>query len=148
VRRLAPLLLVLVAAACGTEEHASDGRVPLSISTGDGAAVLRVEIADTPEERTEGLMHRTSLPEDAGMAFLWDEPVDAGFWMKDTLIPLQIAFWDEDGAIVALFEMTPCETEPCETYGPEDPYVGAVEANSGWFTDHGVEVGDTVELDA
>jgi hypothetical protein len=134
--------------SCGGEEGASDDRVPLTISAAEGEVVLQVEIADTPEERAVGLMHRSSLPEDAGMAFLWDEPVEAGFWMKDTLIPLQIAFWGEDGAILALFEMTPCEAEPCETYGPDEPYAGAVEANSGWFTAHGVEVGDTVELDA
>ena len=93
-------------------------------------------------------MNRTSLGADAGMAFLWDEPIEARFWMKDTLIPLQIAFWGKDGRIVGLAEMEPCEEGPCPTYGPDQAFVGAVETNAGWFTAHGVAVGDTVELDA
>jgi hypothetical protein len=150
--RSATLLAVVVAvllAACSADGDAADGgTVPLRISTAEGTATLDVEIADTPDERSEGLSNRTSLAEDGGMAFVWDEPVQARFWMKDTLIPLQIAFWGEDDAVLALFEMIPCEAEPCETYGPDEPFVGAVEANAGWFTEHGVEVGDTVELDA
>jgi uncharacterized membrane protein (UPF0127 family) len=93
-------------------------------------------------------MDRESLPADAGMAFVWDRPVDVDFWMKDTLIPLQIAFWDESGRVVGLFEMEPCTADPCATYGPDDRVVGAAEANAGWFTEHGVRVGDTVELHA
>ncbi len=149
MRRLAPLLLVLVLSACGSEEPARDGgRVPLRIRTAEAEVTLRVEIADTSAERAEGLSNRRSVPADAGMAFVWDRPVEADFWMKDTLIPLQIAFWDDDGRIVALFEMAPCAADPCPTYGPDEPIVGAVEANAGWFTEHGVRVGDTVELDA
>ena len=142
-------MLTLLLAACGSDDPTgADGPLPLRIATADGEVTLQVEIADTPDERSEGLSNRTSLPEDAGMAFVWDEPVEARFWMKDTLIPLQIAFWGRDGAILAMFEMEPCPAEPCPTYGPDEPFVGAVEANSGWFTDHGVEVGDTVTLDA
>jgi uncharacterized membrane protein (UPF0127 family) len=81
------------------------------------------------------------------MAFLWDEPVRARFWMKDTRIPLQIAFWDARGRIVAILDMVPCRTEPCPTYRPDRPFLGAAEANAGWFTEHGVAVGDTVSLE-
>ena len=148
MRRAAPLVLALLMAACGSDAGSTgNARVPLRISTAEGVATLQVEIADSPEERAQGLSNRTSMQADAGMAFLWDEPVEAQFWMKDTLIPLQIAFWDEDGRILGLFEMEPCETDHCPTYGPREPFVGAVEANTGWFTARGVAVGDSVELD-
>jgi uncharacterized membrane protein (UPF0127 family) len=149
VRLAAPLVLAVLLAACGSDASPpGDDQVPLRVVTAEGEATLRVEIADTSEERAAGLSGRASVPADAGMAFLWDEPVEAEFWMKDTLIPLQIAFWDAGGRIIALIEMEPCEADPCPTYGPDAPIVGAVEANSGWFTAHGVAVGDTVELDA
>ena len=142
-------MLALLLAACGSDALPSgDDQVPLRVVTAEGEVTLRVEIADTSEERAAGLSGRASVPADAGMAFLWDEPVEAEFWMKDTLIPLQIAFWDEGGRIVALIEMEPCPADPCPTNGPETPFVGAVEANTGWLTEGGVAVGDPVELDA
>ena len=57
------------------------------------------------------------------MAFVWDEPTQGAFWMKDTLIPLSVAFWDEDGRIVGIVDMEPCATEPCPTYASPAPYV-------------------------
>jgi uncharacterized membrane protein (UPF0127 family) len=86
------------------------------------------------------------LPGNEGMAFVYDEPVEHSFWMKDTLIPLSVAFIDDAGKVVGLREMEPCRADPCPTYGVEMPYVLAVEANRGWFDDHGVEVGDRAEL--
>lgn len=149
VRRVALLVSILVLTACRSSAPASgDGRAPLTIRTGEDEVTLRVEIADTSDERAEGLSNRESVPADAGMAFVWDRPVNVDFWMKDTLIPLQIAFWDEGGRIVALFDMEPCTADPCPTYGPDEQILGAAEANAGWFTEHGVRVGDTVELDA
>ena len=149
VRGIGLLILTLMLTACGGSAPSSDdGRVPLTVRTTEGEVTLRVEIADTSNERAQGLSNRESLPPDAGMAFVWDRPVGVDFWMKDTLIPLQIAFWDEDLRIVALIEMEPCTADPCPTYGPDGQILGAAEANAGWFTDHGVRVGDTVELEA
>jgi len=119
----------------------------LSILTRSGEpATLRVAVADDEAERARGLMGVASLPEDHGMAFVWDDPTQGAFWMKDTLIPLSVAFWDEDGRIVGIVDMEPCAAEPCPTYSSPGPYVGAVEANRGWFASRGVEVGDVVEL--
>jgi uncharacterized membrane protein (UPF0127 family) len=149
VRRAAPLALAFLLAACGSNgSSARIERFPLRITTAQGSASLQVEIADSSDERAQGLMGRTFLGADQGMAFLWDEPAEARFWMKNTLIPLQIAFWDTNRRIVALIEMPPCTTDPCPKYGPNEATAGAVEANTGWFTAHGVAVGDTVELDA
>lgn len=91
-------------------------------------------------------MGRRSLAPDAGMVFLEDAPTDATFWMKDTLIPLSIAFWGADGRIVDAQDMTPCAADPCPLYHSTAPYVGAVEVNQGFFAAHGVQVGDVVRL--
>jgi len=120
----------------------------LSIRTGGGQpATLHVEVADDDASRAAGLMGRTDLPADQGMAFVWDEPVETSFWMKDTPLPLSIAFWDTDGLIIEILDMEPCPAEPCPRYGPAAPFIGAVEVNQGWFGDHGVAIGDHVELE-
>jgi uncharacterized protein len=105
---------------------------------------FQVEVADTPETRSRGLMFRTHLAPDAGMVFLFDAPTSGAFWMKDTLIPLQIAFWDADGRIVAILDMRPCETDECPLYSPGATYVAALEVNAGRLDALGVQVGDRV----
>ena len=81
------------------------------------------------------------------MAFLFDRPTSSSFWMKDTLIPLSIAFWDRSRRIVAILDMAPCRRSPCPLYSPGTSYIGAVEVNRGFFRQHGVRVGDRVELE-
>jgi uncharacterized membrane protein (UPF0127 family) len=88
---------------------------------------------------------RTLRP-DEGMAFLYDGPVEQPYWMKDTLIPLSIAFWDRDRRIVSILEMAPCRGDPCPLYRAARPFVGAVEANKGFFSTHGVRVGDRIAV--
>ncbi|HXF73838.1 MAG TPA: DUF192 domain-containing protein [Actinomycetota bacterium] len=103
-------------------------------------------VARTPEERARGLMGVRRLPGDGGMAFLFERPTRGPFWMKDTPLPLSIAFWDRAGRVVAILDMEPCRSDPCPLYRPGVAYVGAVEMRQGWFEEHGVEVGDAVEL--
>jgi len=105
-----------------------------------------VEIADTDAAREHGLMGVTDLPQDQGMAFVWDSPTEATFWMKGTLIPLSIAFVDEEHRVITVSEMTPCGSDPCQTYAASGPYTTAIEANAGWFTEHHVEAGDRMRL--
>ena len=160
--RLAALAIGLcLTAACGRssapvvpQAHpTSQAGLPtgvLTITTDGSQAVLSVEIADTEATRETGLMGRTDLAPDSGMVFLFEDPFQGGFWMKDTLIPLSIAFWDADGRIVDIRDMQPCEkadTNTCPVYGSQKPYVGTVETNLGYFAEHGVKVGDTVELE-
>jgi uncharacterized membrane protein (UPF0127 family) len=145
-------LLGSVAAACGgaeadTPSSAGHPTATLIVHTTGGTAKLHVEVADSQAERARGLMDRTQLAPDAGMAFVWDEAEVTSFWMKDTLIPLSAVFWDDRGRIVWTGEMRPCAAEPCRTYGPDVPAIGAAEANAGWFDAHGVRVGDRVVLD-
>jgi uncharacterized protein len=144
--RLLPLLMV-VAAACGSSGTDPDTTAELSIRTRGGAVALDVQVADTPAERRTGLMGRRSLSPYDGMAFVWDEPVQSTFWMKDTLIPLSIAFWDANGRIVSILDMAPCEKDPCPTYGPAHPFVGALEVDQGAFEREGIEVGDHIAIE-
>jgi uncharacterized membrane protein (UPF0127 family) len=109
-------------------------------------ATLTVRIADSAEEQRQGLMGVETLGEDRGMAFVYDDPTTGSFWMKDTLIPLSIAFVDDD-RIVAIEEMTPCEADPCPTWNSGGAYTLAIEANAGWFAAHGIEIGDRATLE-
>jgi len=150
MRPRATFLIVLamsaLLAACG---GAGDQPLPtgtLTFETPHGAVRMPAEIAETPAARQRGLMDRTSLPADAGMVFLFDEPGDGGFWMKNTRIPLSIAFWGADGRIVSMLDMEPCRADPCPIYPPGATYVGAVEANQGYFEQHGIAKGDRVAL--
>ena len=138
------MALAGLVACSGTDNQTNR---PASTVTFDGSdAVLYVAVAETAQEQRRGLMGVESLPADEGMAFVFDEPANSTFWMKDTLIPLSIAFVDENGRVIGLREMQPCEADPCPTYGIEEPYVLAIEANLGWFDAAGIEVGDRAEL--
>jgi len=153
VRLLALALALLALAGCGETDAASTdpgtapgaGRERLVIRTDGGPVEVHAEIADSEAERETGLMNRTSLDSDGGMLFVFDEDVDAAFWMKDTLIPLSIAFVAADGEIVTIRDMDPCTADPCEVYGSDAPYRTALEVNQGAFAEWGVEVGDRVE---
>jgi uncharacterized membrane protein (UPF0127 family) len=141
-------LLVLTACSSASPEPApgDSGATSLEIRTDDGVVQVDVEVADEDDERTIGLMNRERLDPGAGMVFIWEEPLHATFWMKDTLIPLSIAFWNERERIVTILDMEPCEADPCPSYDPGREFEGALEVNQGFFDEHGVEVGDTVEL--
>jgi len=107
-------------------------------------AVVRLEVAASPAARERGLMGRTRVPPGAGMVFLFPADTTAGFWMKDTLVPLSIAFVAADGRVVAVREMTPCSADPCRVYGPGGSYRYAVELAAGAFPAAGVREGSRV----
>jgi hypothetical protein len=98
-------------------------------------------------------MHRRQLDENAGMLFLFALPQGArnGFWMKNTLIPLQIAYmrWEDERTfkVVAVRDMAPCLTDPCTVYSPGAGYNAALEVNEGWFDRHGVSKGSVGEAE-
>ena len=116
------------------------------IETRSGRVTLDVEIAETTEQRRQGLMGRESLPDQAGMLFVYDEPHRGTFWMKNTLIPLSIAFFDTQGRVVAVLDMEPCRADPCPRYDPGVEYTSALEVNQGALSRWGVELGDTLTL--
>ncbi len=116
------------------------------IDTSSGTTRFRVEIAETDEARGRGLMGRTELEDDAGMAFIWAADTSSPFWMKDTLVPLTVAFISEGGEILAALDMEPCRADPCPLYDPHLTYRMALEATRGAFTRWGVRVGDRARL--
>lgn len=116
------------------------------IDTDRRTVLVTIEVADTPELRARGLMHRTSLPDNHGMLFVFFEDTTSAFHMKDTQIPLSIAFFDFDGKILELIDMDPCTSEPCPTYAPKAAYRGALEVTQGAFDEWGVTPGDTIRV--
>jgi uncharacterized membrane protein (UPF0127 family) len=106
---------------------------------------VRVEIADEPDEQAKGLMARTALGEDRGMLFVFPSEEERSFWMKDTLIPLSIAYMDAGGRIVDIQDMKALDDDPPH-YVSAKPARYALEVNKGFFDERGVKVGDRVEL--
>ncbi|HLC27870.1 MAG TPA: DUF192 domain-containing protein [Dehalococcoidia bacterium] len=104
---------------------------------------LLVEIADDAQERTRGLMLRESLPESQGMLFVFEQEGNHSFWMKDTTIPLSIAFIDGAGNIIGIRNMEPLDLT---LLSPGAPYLYAVEVNRGWFERNGIGIGSTVNI--
>lgn len=126
---------------------ASEARGPrVVIDTDAGEVTVDVEVADTPAEREAGLMNRESLARNAGMLFEFDDDYRGGFWMKDTLIPLSIAFADSEGTILRILDMEPCTADPCRIYDPGVAYRRALEVNQGAFERWGVSEGDRLTL--
>ncbi len=113
---------------------------------GEERLVLEVDLALTGAAQARGLMEVEKIPDDYGMVFLWSDSAKHSFYMKDTLIPLDIAWWNAEGEIVDIQTMQPCTEDPCKTYVPADTHVGAVEVNAGLLEEAGVEVGDKVTL--
>jgi uncharacterized membrane protein (UPF0127 family) len=108
---------------------------------------VRAEVASTEDEREHGLMFRTSLPELDGMLFVFEAPGLHAFWMKNTLIPLDMLWLDRDGKVVSLAEsVPPCKTAECPTYPPRAPASYVLEVNAGFAKKHQVRVGDTVAV--
>jgi len=111
-----------------------------------GTSSLRVEIADTPEALKKGLMFRESLDEDSGMLFVFERPSRYTFWMKDTSIPLSIAFLNREGKITRMYDMEPLNET--KTYPSPRRTLYAIEVNQGWFDKNGITVGGTAKLPA
>lgn len=106
---------------------------------------IAVLVADTSARRQHGLMEVPDLPDGVGMLFVgYDRDRTGGFWMKNTLVPLTIAYLAADGTIVDLIDMAPCGAEPCPSYPPDTPYRSALEVRQGWFADHGIDEGAVV----
>ena len=113
-------------------------RLPTTM-LGAGMYNIKVEVAQTPQQHAIGLMWRKTMPANEGMLFIFPQPAQQCFWMKNTLLPLSIAFVGDDGSIVNLDEMLPQTDSPhCST----KPVRFVLEMNKGWFTKHGFKPGD------
>jgi uncharacterized membrane protein (UPF0127 family) len=118
----------------------------VTIHTSSGEEVrVRVEIADDAFEIARGLMYRTTLAENRGMLFIFEGEQTLSFTMKNTLIPLSIAFIGSEGRIVDIQDMKPLDDDP-PSYVSARPAQYALEVNQGFFEERGVQVGDRAEL--
>jgi uncharacterized membrane protein (UPF0127 family) len=102
---------------------------------------LKVEIAASDAQREQGLMFRKQLGRNDGMLFIFDEPAYHAMWMKNTLIPLSVAFLDKDGGILNILDMEP---QTLDSHMAAGPAVYAIETNKGWFAANKVKAGDKV----
>jgi uncharacterized membrane protein (UPF0127 family) len=118
--------------------------VVIDASAGENVEV-RVEVADDIFERARGLMYRTALGEDGGMLFVYPDERELSYWMKNTLIPLSIAYIDSEGRITDILDMKPLDDRPPH-YVSSEPVQYALEVNQGFFEKRGVKVGDRVDL--
>jgi len=116
------------------------------IRTADRTIRVRVEIAETPAQLQQGLSGRRTLAPNSGMAFIWKSDVRGRFWMKNTSIPLSIAFWGKRGRILRILDMAPCLRGPCKIYDPKVAFRGALEVNRGAFARWGVRPGALVTI--
>lgn len=120
-----------------TAEAPRDPRVPEQLAGLEPIVValddqsLLIALADTPELRRSGLMFVEDLGDLDGMLFIFEEDTSGGFWMKNTLLPLDIAFFDVDGRFVDGFVMEPCKADPCPAYAPSGSYRYALEMEEG-----------------
>ncbi len=120
----------LLLASCGSGDRTGLDGFDTAMITIDGRE-LGVAVADTPAVRSQGLMGVTDLEGLDGMLFVFEETTGAGFWMKDTLIALDIVFFDAGGGFVDRFTMEPCTEDPCPVYRPSRTYRYAVEVPAG-----------------
>lgn len=123
------LVALLIATACTPTASEWNGFPVRQIDVGGEA--LTVAVASTATQQARGLMGVETLDGIDGMLFEFPGVTTTRFWMKDTLIPLDIAFFAGDGTLISVVAMSPCETDSCPTYGSPDPYRWAVEAPAG-----------------
>jgi hypothetical protein len=148
-RTLAVALAAAAAVACAAKDAKEPSALPASavvLETRDGARHrVTVELARTDLERARGLMERSSLGPEAGMLFLFAESDEHTFWMKNTLIPLDMIFIGEDGRVVGVVDSAAPGTTSVRSVGAPSRYV--LEVNGGWARAKGVRAGDRVRFE-
>jgi uncharacterized membrane protein (UPF0127 family) len=137
IERIAFLLIFLVGTSTAHPQNFL--KIPLYVHGKE----IWVEVANTPAERAKGLMGRNHLGSQEGMLFVFEREDYHTFWMKDTLIPLSIAFIDKSGRIVEIADMKPLSLD---SHGPPKPILYALEMNKGWFLVKGIKVGDVIRF--
>lgn len=139
-RRIERITLVLFLLLLTSVARAQNPlKIPLYIKSKE----IWVEVAKTLEERVHGLMGRRYLGKDEGMFFVFEEEDYHSFWMKDTWIPLSIAFINKEGQILSIIDMKPLTLE---LHTPPQPILYALEMKKGWFSSNRIKVGDSIRF--
>ena len=134
------LILLVFLTSCAKKET-------IFIDNGMEKIKIKAEIADTEEKRGMGLMFRENLDEDTGMLFIFNDEYLYTFWMKNTLIPLDIIFIDENNYIVDIVYADPCEEEPCKSYKPKKSAKYVLEVNGNFTIENNINAGDKLIID-
>ena len=129
---------LLAAAAFAQEAQTNLPRVKLTA----GMHIIDAQVATTDDERMTGLMFRKEMPQQEGMLFVFDYPSQQCFWMKNTLLPLSVAFVADDGTIVNIDEMKP---QTLDSHCSTKPVRYVLEMNQGWFARRGIKAGTKLE---
>jgi uncharacterized membrane protein (UPF0127 family) len=137
IKGIAFLLILLLGNSIAQSQNFL--KIPLYINEKE----ISVEVAKTPAERAKGLMGRKHLGRDEGMFFIFETEGYHPFWMKDTLIPLSIAFIDKGGRIVEIEDMKPLNLD---SHSPPKPILYTLEMKKGWFSVNEIKVGDVVRF--
>jgi len=149
----AVLAASVLASACGASPGSSAPQASTPAPSGPRAvlpsgAVYALELALTPEDQAQGLMYRENLPASTGMLFVFPEPAPHHFYMKNTMIPLDIIWLDEAGRVIDVSADTPpCKADPCPTYGPDGNVRMVLELAGGMAKKEGVAVGSMIKLE-
>ena len=141
-RMVACTLLFVLAAPGATAGCAGSGLRTTRLTVGD--ASLKVELAIDPGDQQRGLMYRKKMGQGRGMLFVYEREELRSFWMKNTYIPLSVAFIDAEREIVHIGDMLP---RSLDSHSSLHPCQYVLEVNRGWFDDHGIEVGDRVAFE-
>jgi hypothetical protein len=120
--------------------------LPISALAEMAGQKISLEVARTPEEQAMGLMYRTSLAADRGMLFPFEPPRPVSFWMKNTLIPLDMVFLRNGEVKAIAANVPPCTTTPCPSYGPSTEIDQVIELRGGRAAELGLKVGDRVSI--
>ena len=116
--------------------------------TFENSRTISAEIANTSESRAIGLMNRTKLEEQKGMLFIFPNSDYHSFWMKNTLLPLDIIFIDEDYTIKDIISAKPCLSDPCPVYKPKEKAKYVLEVNQNWTKRNGIEIGIKIKIES
>jgi uncharacterized membrane protein (UPF0127 family) len=133
--RIFALVLALAAGACLAQPS---GPALPKVQLTAGMYLIQAEVAADFGSRAQGLMYREEMPSNAGMLFIFDEPGDQCMWMKNTLIPLSVAFMDDAGTIINIEDMAP---QTLDSHCARRPARYALEVNRGWFAARGIKPG-------
>lgn len=135
--RFGMLLLALLISNPASAQDQPQLKLP-RVKLQAGMHQIDVQVAQTPDQRQTGLMHRVDMPQHEGMLFIFEQPSAQCFWMKNTLLPLTAAFVADDGTIVNLADMKPQSTE---SHCSAKPVRFVLEMNQGWFSKRAIKAG-------
>jgi uncharacterized membrane protein (UPF0127 family) len=142
-----PTTVASTTAAAGAVVPEGFEQVAATATAADGTVCeLCLWVAATGDQRARGLMYVTDLGGPDGMIFPYDSPHTSAFWMKNTVMPLSIAFFDQGGAYLDAFDMAPCSADPCPLYPTPENFVNAIEVPQGMLDELAIAPGSVLTV--